>query len=171
MKFNVINRLHMHEVLLLFLLLEATIHAFICTNEKRGSLGYLRLMSMEQPFSIDDSDDGIPRNSLRDRRRNKRNSDFEKSIISAEASIESQYASYLRMNSNEDAPCYVTPSEFQSEEVQNDHIRFYGFDTLFPSSNLGELFDQNSMFRTAVRMAARDDYYVQDATLTEKVCE
>jgi hypothetical protein len=106
---------------------------------------------------------------MRDRRRNKRNSDFEKSITSAESSIESELQSYLRMSPNEEAPCYVTPSQFQSEEIRNDHIRFYGFDTLFPASNLGELFDQSSVFRTALRMAARDDYYVQDATLTEKV--
>jgi hypothetical protein len=122
---------------------------------------------MQQPASIDDSNDSIPSNSLRDRRRKKRNGDFEKSITSAESPIESALKSYLSMSPNEDAPCFVTPS--QLEEIRNDHIRFYGFDTLFPASNLGELFDQNSVFRAALRMAARDDYYVQDATLTEKV--
>jgi hypothetical protein len=124
---------------------------------------------MQQPASIDDSNDSIPSNSLRDRRRKKRNGDFEKSITSAESPIESALKSYLSMSPNEDAPCFVTPSQFQLEEIRNDHIRFYGFDTLFPASNLGELFDQNSVFRAALRMAARDDYYVQDATLTEKV--
>lgn len=171
MKFNLLNRSRLHEIFLLFLLLETTIQAFICTNDKRVSPGYLRLKSMQQRAATDESDDGIPRNSLRDRRRNKRNSDFEKSITSAESSIESEFQSYLMKNPNEDAPCYVTPSQFQSEEILNDHIRFYGFDTLFPTSNLGEEFDQNGMFRTALRIAARDDYYVQDVTLTEKVSE
>jgi hypothetical protein len=124
---------------------------------------------MQQPASIDDSNNSIPSNSMRDRRRKKRNGDFEKSITSAESSIESALQSYLSMSPNEDAPCFVTPSQFQSEEIRNDHIRFYGFDTLFPASNLGESFDQNSVFRAALRMAARDDYYVQDASLTEKV--
>jgi hypothetical protein len=124
---------------------------------------------MQQPASIDDSNDSIPSNSMRDRRRKKRNGDFEKSITSAESPIESALKSHLSMSPNEDAPCFVTPSQFQLEEIRNDHIRFYGFDTLFPASNLGELFDQNSVFRAALRMAARDDYYVQDATLTEKV--
>jgi hypothetical protein len=124
---------------------------------------------MQQPASIDDSNNSIPSNSMRDRRRKKRNGDFEKSITSAESSIESALQSYLSMSPNEDAPCFVTPSQFQSEEIRNDHIRFYGFDTLFPASNLGEFFDQNSVFRAALRMAARDDYYVQDTSLTEKV--
>ena len=70
---------------------------------------------------------------------------------------------------NEDSPSYPTPLEFQEEKVENQHIKFYGFDTLFPDSNLGEVFDSNSAFRVAVRAAVRNDYFIFDATLTDEV--
>jgi hypothetical protein len=39
---------------------------------------------------------------------------------------------------NEDSPCYEIPIEFREDEISNKHIVFYGFDDLFPLSNIGK---------------------------------
>lgn len=68
--------------------------------------------------------------------------------------------------SNEDAPCFqVDGVAF----IETNHIKFLGFDNLFPGSNLSERFDNSSDLRTAIRMAARADFFVPDQSLTAEV--
>ena len=106
--------------------------------------------------------------SLRDRRKNKRAGKFDETREVLETKVAAAVESYLNMSPNEDGPSYITPLDFQLDKINNEHIKFYGFDNLFPNSNLGEVFDLNGNFRTAIRVAVRNDYYILDLSLSDE---
>ena len=58
--------------------------------------------------------------------------------------------------------CY---HESNAAPITHSHIRFYAFDELFPDSNLAEAFDTNGDFRHALRVAAREDFFMPDDRL------
>ena len=114
-------------------------------------------------------EDEIPSSSLRDRRLHRRSGESRQNVVNSVELLEAVQNTCLSTQSNEDSPVYITRQELQSEQISEDHVLFYGFDTLFPGSNLGEVFDQERTFRTAMRMAAREDFYISDSALTDEV--
>lgn len=114
-------------------------------------------------------EDEIPSSSLRDRRLHRRSGESRQKAVNSLELLEAVQNTCLSTQSNEDSPVYITRQELQSEQISEDHVLFYGFDTLFPGSNLGEVFDQERTFRTAMRMAARKDFYISDSALTDEV--
>ena len=113
-----------------------------------------------------------PALSLRNRRHQKRliQQDLERGINTN--NNEALLKSLLTLDDNEsNSRCLLTPQSLQCDDLisrsNHQHIQFYGFDTLFPDSNLGEIFDMNSEFRTAIRIAVRSDFFVPDDTLSE----
>jgi hypothetical protein len=77
--------------------------------------------------------------SLRDRRKNKRNKNIEfRAVTDTNSNTIGMHL--LSKADNEEASCYLTPFELQQERIVNQHIKFYGFDDLFPLSNLGKCF-------------------------------
>lgn len=115
-------------------------------------------------------DDEIPSSSLRDRRRQKRSGESSQNTANTVELFDAIQNDCLGKPSNENSPLYTTPLEQQLEEINEEHVLFYGFDTLFPNSNLGEFFDKERTFRTAIRMAAREDFFIPDSALTDEVC-
>jgi hypothetical protein len=115
-------------------------------------------------------DDEIPSSSLRDRRRQKRSGEASQNNANTIEQLDAIQNDCLGKPSNENSPLYTTPLEQQLEEINEEHVIFYGFDTLFPNSNLGEFFDKERAFRTAIRMAAREDFFIPDSALTDEVC-
>ena len=115
-------------------------------------------------------DDEIPSSSLRDRRRQKRNGESSQNNANTEELLDAIQNDCLGEPSNENSPLYTTPVGQQLGEINEEHVLFYGFDMLFPNSNLGEFFDQERTFRTAIRMAAREDFFIPDSALTDEVC-
>ena len=79
--------------------------------------------------------------------------------------VEEKTLQGLSKPSNEEAEAYPVPSHLATDRITHTHIQFHGFDTLFPGSNLAELFDTNGTFREAIRTAAREDFFVNDDTL------
>ena len=116
-----------------------------------------------------DIEDEIPSSSLRDRRLHRRSGESRQNAVNSVELLDAVQNTCLSTQSNEDSPVYITRQELQSEEIGEDHVTFYGFDTLFPGSNLGEVFDQERTFRAAIRMAAREDFYISDSALTDEV--
>lgn len=114
-------------------------------------------------------EDEIPSSSLRDRRRQKRSGESSQNTANTVELLDAIQNDCLGKPSNENSPLYTTPLEQQLEEINEEHVHFYGFDTLFPNSNLGEFFDKEGTFRTAIRMAAREDFFIPDSALTDEV--
>ena len=51
----------------------------------------------------------------------------------------------------------------------NEHVKFYGLDALFPkTSGLQTVFNSSADFRTGIRKAMRDDFFVQDQGMSDK---
>ena len=129
--------------------------------------GYFQRRDNQVTMSSDENPLSQPL-SLRDRRKNKRNGNFDETKGLLEAKVAAAAESCLSVSPNEDAPSYLIPVDLQFEKIENEHIKFYGFDNLFPTSNLGEVFDLDNDFRTAIRIAVRNDYFIFDSSLSEE---
>ena len=103
--------------------------------------------------------------SLRNRRKQKRDEIMDNERQRDAVKTEEKVLQGLSKPSNEEAEAYPVPAHLATDRITHTHIQFHGFDTLFPGSNLAELFDTNSTFREAIRMAAREDLFVNDDTL------
>jgi hypothetical protein len=113
------------------------------------------------------SEGSVP--SLKDRRKVKRQQVFEADLQLARLKAETSGRELLGRPSNEEAAAYQLPSDAPTDsQIEGTHIKFYSFDELFPHSGLGEKFDRSSKLRADIRAAAREDFFVSDATLSEE---
>ena len=154
-------------IILLSLQFFATVITVESFQIKYASCGHFQCRDRHVTLYSDENLSSQPL-SLRDRRKNRRTGKFDEARELLERKVAAATDSYLSLSPNEDGPSYITPLDLQLERIDNEHIKFYGFDSLFPDSNLGEVFDINSDFRTAVRVAVRNDYYIFDSTLSEE---
>jgi len=104
--------------------------------------------------------------TLRQRRLEKRVSNT-RIVTSLEQDIKQHHL--LQLSCNEDtALCYPTSSSSTTGLIK-DHIKFYSFNDLFGNDlDFSGLFDSNSQFRKDLRVAARNDFFVKDATISNE---
>ena len=74
----------------------------------------------------------------------------------------------LSKPSNEATNMKIDTSRHGDTEIIGKHIEFYSLDELFPHCNISisKLFNSNSGFRSDLRIAARDDFFVPDEKLS-----
>jgi hypothetical protein len=135
---------------------------------KHCSLSLTR--SLEFSRSASESSTGADpraRNSLRDRRKERRQRSIETDLQNAQLKLDNINKEMLSRQPNEQAPSYPIQSE-GGPIFESDHVRFYGFDELFPKSHLGDKFDNSAELRSDIRTAARKDFFVPDETLSEE---
>lgn len=113
--------------------------------------------------------------SLRQRRLEKRQITNTRNIIEEKADYNKHPK--LQLQSNEDAECYPSLSLATSLSssstpvlIKDHHINFYSFDDIF-GSNIGfsNIFNSNSEFRKELRIAARNDFFVKDETISNEM--
>ena len=105
--------------------------------------------------------------SLRLRRLEKRVSNTRNMLTSLEEDIKQHHL--LQLSCNEDATCYPISSSLSSSLSIKDHIKFYSFNDLFGRHlDFSGLFDSNSQFRKDIRVAARNDFFVKDVTISNE---
>jgi hypothetical protein len=156
-------------IFLISLCCQYTVYSLHTISRVKSSLRHSKLIMLCNGLK-NSVDDEIPSSSLRDRRRQKRSGESSQNTANTVELFDAIQNDCLGKPSNENSPLYTTPLEQQLEEINEEHVLFYGFDTLFPNSNLGEFFDKERTFRTAIRMAAREDFFIPDSALTDEVC-
>ena len=75
---------------------------------------------------------------------------------------------YLSRPPNETTCKKIQTSQYGGEEIAGCHVNFYSFDELFPHCNISTLFNTNTAFRSDLRAAAREDFFVPDETLSSQ---
>ena len=108
--------------------------------------------------------------SLRNRRKQKRDEMGDQERERLQSAADANLLQALSQPANEDAPPFPVPEshrEHNAVAITHPHIRFYSFDELFPESNLAEVFDTHGDFRHALRVAAREDFFMPDDRLPE----
>lgn len=108
-------------------------------------------------LSISMVEDNTSYRSMRDRRRDGRLTSIQ--TKQPLTSIFQQKAMAINFEPNEDAEPFQISDSHELPFISNKHITFHAFDDLFPETNLGEIFDSNSQFRTSLRKAARRDFF------------
>ena len=126
--------------------------------------------------------------SLRQRRLEKRQVTNARNVI-GQSEGDKKYT-LLQLQPNEDAFCYSSlslatsllssssssssslplPPSLSPVLITDEHIKFYSFDDIFGSNVcFSELFNSNSDFRKDLRIAARNDFFVKDETITNEM--
>ena len=109
----------------------------------------------------------IPRRSIASRKRERRES--QRPVESPRIATEKLRAKEDLSKPHNEATCTkMQTSLYGGAEITGEHITFYSLDELFPNCNvsISRLFNTNSTFRSDLRKAARDDFFVPDEKLS-----
>jgi len=120
-----------------------------------------------------------PVKTMRERRLEKRLANARNNFIETKE----DYTNHplLKLKPNEEAICFpslslasslsssLSSSSSSSSPIKDDHIRFYSFDDIFGKNyKFSDFFNSNNEFRKDLRLAARNDFYVKDETISNE---